>query len=89
MTFWDTKLFKDKEGEAVPFGAEARWELMRQIKYSETDDVDSTLIFSHILIGLIGFFFLMLILSCGPLLPVWMFINSLQLIVHVPLIASN
>ena len=30
----------------------------------------------------------MLVLSCGPLLPVWMFINSMQLIVHLPLIRS-
>ena len=36
-----------------------------------------------------AFFSLVLVLSCGPLLPLWMFINSMQLIPHLPLIRSQ
>ena len=32
---------------------------------------------------------LVLVLWCGPLLPVWMFLNSLQLIVHLPMVRSR
>lgn len=49
--------------------------------------IDSALSFSHVLTGLIMFLFFLLVVSCGPLLSVWMFINSMQLIVHIPLIA--
>jgi len=59
------------------------------MKVSEVDDVNSSLAYSRILFYLIGFMFLLLVLSCGPLLPVWMFINALQLIAHVPLIRTN
>ena len=31
----------------------------------------------------------LLVMTVGPLLPVWMFINSMQLILHVPLIRTN
>ena len=33
--------------------------------------------------------FVLLLLTGGPLLPVWMLFNSLQLLVHLPLIPAN
>ena len=33
--------------------------------------------------------FLLIMLCAGPLLPTWMFINSMSLIFHVPLIKSD
>ena len=39
-----------------------------------------------IAIYIVGLLFLVLALSCGPLLPIWMFLNSLQLIAHLPLL---
>ena len=56
---------------------------------SEVDRVDIALRVSDTLLSLIGVLIFFLVLSCGPLLPVWMFLNSLQLLVHVPLIRTN
>ena len=48
--------------------------------------IESALGFTDFLYVIIGLFIFLLVLFCGPLLPVWMFINSMQLIVHVPLL---
>ena len=37
----------------------------------------------------VGVIFFLILISAGPLLPIWMFLNSLQLIFHVPLIKSD
>ena len=55
----------------------------------ERYDVQTTVLVSRALLTVIGVVILILVLSCGPLLPVWMFINSMQLIVHVPLIRAK
>ena len=89
ITFWDTDFFKNEQGIEVPFGIELRWEIFRQMPTSEVDRVDIALRVSDTLLSLIGVLIFFLVLSCGPLLPVWMFLNSLQLLVHVPLIRTN
>ena len=44
---------------------------------------------SYMILG-IGFsFLLLLIFSCGPILSVWMFLNSMQLILHIPLLNGS
>lgn len=86
VTFWDTQYFKSKKGAEVPFGSTATWEVIRQMPDYDSVSVESALGFSHFLLAVIGLFVFLLILFCGPLLPIWMFINSMQLIVHVPLI---
>ena len=73
----------------MPFGAEVKWDVIRQMPQYEIEDVETALSISHLLLIFIGVFTLLLVLSCGPLLPVWMFINSMQLIVHVPLIRAK
>jgi hypothetical protein len=87
IRFWGTEFFKNKDGVEIPFGVEVTWDVIRQIAEEDKESVDSALTFSHALYILICLFIFLLVLTCGPLLPVWMFINSMQLIVHVPLIA--
>lgn len=59
------------------------------MKRSDFEYVDSTLTYSYIVMGVIGVFLLLLALTCGTLLPFWMFLNSMQLMVHVPLIRTT
>ena len=89
MTFWDTKLFKNQDGEETPFGLELKWQVIRQMDTSDAMLVDDQIDYAHIALTVFGCFVLILVLSYGPLLPVWMFINSMQLIAHVPLIRTN
>ena len=86
VTFWGTEYFKNPAGNEVPFGSEVSWEIFRQMSPEEIVSVSSALAFSFALLIIIAFFILLLIFTCGSLLPVWMFINSMQLILHVPLI---
>ena len=69
----------------MPFGAEVSWEIIRQMQGDEMISVSSALSFSHTMFFITAIFILLIVLTCGPLLPVWMFINSMQLIAHVPL----
>ena len=39
--------------------------------------------------GIMAFFFFLILCAMGPLLPTWMFLNSMQLIFHAPLIKSD
>ena len=89
VTFWGTHFFADKQDREVPFGAEVRWELLRQMQLDEKEQVDEMLTYSFGILSAGAFFSLVLVLSCGPLLPLWMFINSMQLILHLPLIRSQ
>ena len=58
---------------------------MDQNKAKEVRDVsDKNLILFYALVGLI----ILVALCCGPLIPIWMFFNSLQLIAHIPLIRA-
>ena len=56
---------------------------------SDLCQVEDQIDYAHIALTVVGCFILILVLSYGPLLPVWMFINSMQLIAHVPLISTN
>ena len=89
VIFWGTEYFKNEEGVEVPFGAQVEWEVSRQMSSSQKDSVETTLFVSRTLLILIGIFTLLLVLSCGPLLPVWMFLNTLHLISMVPLLRTN
>ena len=37
----------------------------------------------------VGVIFFLILICAGPLLPTWMFLNSIQLIFHLPLIKSD
>ena len=62
--------------------------MFRQLKREDVESIDNVLEYSYIIMGVIGFLLLLLVLTCGPLLPFWMFLNSMQLMVHVPLIRT-
>ena len=79
----------DMRGQEVPFGAEIRWDVLRQMHISERSSVETTIEISHTLQTVTSVLVFFLVLSVGPLLPVWMFINSMQLILHVPLIRTS
>ena len=51
--------------------------------------VESTSTLAQVAMGVMVFFFLLILLCMGPLLPTWMVLNSMQLIFHVPLIKSD
>ena len=89
ITFWDTKFFKNEQGVEGPFGFELRWQVFRQMQVSEVDKVNKSLLASNTILSLIGVMIFFLVLSWGSLLPVWMLVNSLQLLAHVPLIRTN
>lgn len=73
----------------MPFGTEVNWEVFRQMQADEAEIIDDLLVFSKVILTMISILFLLLVLTCGPLLPFWMFLNSLQLLVHTPLIKAN
>ena len=62
---------------------------MRQIDTDMAKQVESTSTLAQVAMGVMVFFFLLILLCMGPLLPTWMFLNSMQLIFHVPLIKSD
>lgn len=89
LTFFETKYFKDTENREVPFGTELKWKVFRQIKESEAFQVQTVTTISHYAMYIIGVLVLVLVFCVGPLLPVWMFFNSLQLFAHLPMIRAN
>lgn len=89
LTFFETKYFKDTENREVPFGTELKWKVFRQIKESDAEQVQEVSSISQSVLYVIGILVLILALCAGPLLPVWMFFNSLQLFAHLPMIRAN
>lgn len=59
------------------------------MKFSDIEYVDKALDVSHYLLFAGCLLTALLVLSCGSLIPVWMFLNSLQLIVYVVLIPTK
>lgn len=88
MSFFGTQFFKDVDGVEVAFGQQIHWQVMRQMQDPEGPIVQQTQYTSRFVLYVVGVCIFILILTCGPLLPVWMFINSMQLILHVILIKS-
>ena len=59
------------------------------MKLSDVSSVDTMINLQWILLVIGAVLLLFLVISCGSLLPVWMFINTLQLISHVPMIRTE
>lgn len=62
---------------------------MRQIDVSTYKSIESTETIANTALIAVMIVFLLVICCAGPLLPTWMFLNSMQLIFHVPLIKSD
>lgn len=86
LTFYGTKYFKDEDDREVPFGTELTWRVFRQLERHEIKDFTDVEEALKITLLIIGAFVVLLALCFGPLLPVWMFLNSLSLLAHLPMI---
>lgn len=84
-----TGILKTADGQQVAMGKTVQWKMQPMVKEDTTTKYETIGKIWLALISLaltISFF---LALFQGSLLPTWMLINSLQLIAHVPLIASQ
>lgn len=89
LTFWSTKFFKDREQREIPLGTKVEWRIFRQVSQAKAVEVEKIAEKTNILFYVLGIVILLVALCMGPLLPIWMFFNSLQLIVHIPMIRVN
>lgn len=74
----------------MEFGTKLEWKITRQISLENKRQIDESImpvLDSALVTGMIPIIFL--IGLGGSLLPTWMFLNSLQLIVHVPMIDAH
>ena len=77
VTFWGVDFFKSFQGIDVEFGTKLKWRILRQLRTSETESIDSLQNFINSVL-IIGLALIPLILGFGgQLLPTWMFLNSL------------
>ena len=89
ITFFGTEHFKNIFDKEVPFGFELDYPIVRQINVDDAKTVDTATSVAQIALVAVLVIFFFLIMCGGPLLPTWMFLNSMQLIFHVPLIKSD
>lgn len=87
VTFWGTEYFKSSAGHEVMFGSEVRMKMIRQINLLEAEQIDKSLVYIKgyivaIVLLILSFF------SLGSLLPMWIFVNSLQIITHTTLLKT-
>ena len=89
ITFWGTKQFTNVLGFEVPFGKKIQYPIVRQISTEKKEQIEMPLEATEIATLTILCIILLILLCAGPLLPAWMFLNSMQLLLHVPLIKSD
>lgn len=85
ITFYGVEFFQSLEdGIEVEFGYQLRQRIYRQLSAQDSQLIETmeSLIDTTLLIVFIPFVFL--IGFGGRLLPTWMFLNSMQLVVHIP-----
>ena len=82
MYFWGTEYFRSWQGEDVRFGTKLEWPITRQI---DPKLAGSLGIFGHLVKITTAVGVTAVAAFTGRLLPTWMFINSLQLILHTQL----
>lgn len=79
--------FKSIQDKEVLFGTTLYWPLLRQVSKDESESVDrifNFLRFDSIVTAL----FILPVITVGSMLPTWMFINSAQIIAHMPLLKT-
>lgn len=89
VTFWGTKYFRNILGIEVPLGAKLKQPILRQVNGSDAEQIEIT---EDIYVSplVIASSFALLVAFCGGrLLPTWMFLNSMQLILHLILIRTD
>lgn len=89
VTFWGVGFFKSYQGIEVEFGKNLKWQILRQLKQEDKRQIDSLETkLQSVMLAIIVPVLLMIGLG-GHLLPTWMFLNSLQLISHVPMLDAH
>ena len=86
VTFWGIEFFKSFNGIEVEFGTELVWQIQRQVDVTVAGELD---MINDFVDGFIVFSSLAAVVFLGMggrLLPTWMFLNSMQLIVHTPML---
>lgn len=86
VTFWGIEFFKSFNGIEVEFGTELVWQIQRQVDVTIAGQLDTI---NDFVDGCIVFSSLAAVVFLGMggrLLPTWMFLNSMQLIVHTPML---
>ena len=89
VRFWGVDFFKSFKGVEVEMGHEVMWKISRQISDEVAESIESVQsVVNTITASALMLIFLFVGLG-GRLLPTWMFINSISLIVHTPLLAID
>ena len=73
----------------MPFGTELRWKVFRQTDYERAGDVLSVVDSTNYIFYILGAVVFLVAVCCGPLLPFWMFFNTMQLVAHLPMIRTH
>ena len=89
ITFWGTEYFKNIFDKEVPFGTKLKYPIVRQISFTEQQEYEEQVGYADFALYAILGVFLLLALCGGHLLSTWMFLNSMQLLFHVPLIKTD
>lgn len=88
VTFFDTSYFKAADsGVEVRQNTVLSWDLFRMITESEQETVHDLKFFYYLTIGTLVLSIPMT--AYGSLLPTWMFVHSLQIVAHTPLLNSE
>ena len=88
VKFWGIEYFKSVTGIEVEFGKTVTYPIMRQVSTEEAESLQQVEETMNGLMVTAFVPFLMLVGFGGRLLPTWMFLNSMQLIVHTPLLQT-
>ena len=84
MTFWGTDFFKSEDGEPVRYGSQVKVTILRQVDPDQADHLQGVAqIGTAILGGLVCLFVALLAVTGGSLVPIWLFVTSLTLLVHM------
>ena len=86
MTFYGVDFFKSGAGVEVEFGKQLKHRVFRQVSASDAESIEKiqTVINTSLLMTFLPLLFF--VGFGGRLLPTWMFLNSMQLFVHIPLL---
>jgi hypothetical protein len=90
ITFWGTQFFTSEDGEQVRYGSTLKTAILRQVKPGLHDQLQFiTLIGMGVLAVLLILFALVLLITGDSPLPIWIFLNSLTLIVHTVVLKTE
>ena len=89
VTFWGVDFFQSaKNGEPVRLGTTLEWPILNQITDKQADQMSEY--GETIKIAIVGLLAAMIpFCSLGTLLPTWIFLNTAQLVSHLPLISTQ